>query len=125
MDVVVRIVAGTLLIAHGMVHLLYLVADVPEFTLEDSWIVPEEAARPVAVTLMGATIIASAMLGLAVWGVPGLAASWPFIAIAAGVTSLLLLLAFWDNHLVFGAAIDVALVIVALVRPDWTDWIGG
>ena len=46
MATLLRIVIGVLLIAHGLVHLLYLTDEVPEFSLERSWLVPESARRP-------------------------------------------------------------------------------
>lgn len=124
MPTLLRVVGGGLLIAHGLVHLLYLVGDVREFRLDDSWVVPRDAARPVGMTLITATIIASVLLGLAVWGVPGLAALWHVWALVAAITSLVLLTAFWDNHLVFGVAIDLVLVALAVTQPGWTDRIG-
>jgi hypothetical protein len=125
MATLLRIVIGVLLIAHGLVHLLYLTDDVPEFSLERSWLVPESARRLVAMVLMWATVAAFALLGLAVWGVPGLAGAWPGIAIVASVLSLALLVAFWNWSLIFGVLIDVALIAVAVIRPEWTDRIGG
>ncbi|WP_197711282.1 hypothetical protein [Cellulomonas sp. WB94] len=75
MDVVLRIVVGLLLLAHGLVHLLYFVtsADDPKFpfTITSSWLVPEPARRPVATVLVAVTIVAFALLGLAVWGCRG------------------------------------------------------
>ena len=98
MDVVLRIVVGLLLLAHGLVHLLYFVtnADDPRFpfTITSSWLVPESARRPVAIVLVSVTIATFALLGLAVWGVPGLATVQPLLA-----------------------------VVVAVVRPGWTSWI--
>jgi hypothetical protein len=125
MATLLRIVIGVLLIAHGLVHLLYLTDEVPEFSLERSWLVPEKASRRVAMVLMWATVAAFALLGLAVWNVPGLAGAWPGIAIVASVLSLALLVAFWNWSLVFGVLIDVALIAVAVIRPEWTDRIGG
>lgn len=125
MATLLRIVIGVLLIAHGLVHLLYLTDDVPEFSLERSWLVPESARRPVAMVLMWATVATFALLGLAVWSVPGLAGAWPGIAIVASVLSLALLVAFWSWSLIFGVLIDVALIAVAVIRPEWTDRIGG
>jgi hypothetical protein len=121
----IRIVIGVLLIAHGLVHLLYLTPDVPEFSLESSWLVPESASRRVAMVLMWATVAAFALLGLAVWGVPGLEGVWPGIAIVASLLSLALLVAFWSWSLIFGVLIDLALIAVALIRPEWTNGIGG
>lgn len=122
--VLLRAVAGILLIAHGLVHLLYLVEDVPEFTLERSWIVPGAAARPVAYVLMVATITASLVLGLAVWGVPVIQTLWPVATVAAAATSLALLGAFWHNRLVFGVIINLALLAVVVLRPEWTERLG-
>jgi hypothetical protein len=31
---------------------------------------------------------------------------------------------FWDRQLLWGVAIDVALIVVALWRPGWTDRLG-
>lgn len=124
MDTLLRIVIGLLLIAHGLVHLLYLTDDVPEFSLESSWLVPESASRPIALVLVWATIGAFTLLGLAVWGVPGLAGIWPALAIVGSLLSLLLLVAFWSWSLVFGVLIDVALIAIAVIRPEWTDRIG-
>ena len=39
--IVVRIVAGVLLLAHGSVHLLYLAPDVREFSIDRSWVLPD------------------------------------------------------------------------------------
>lgn len=125
MAALLRIVIGFLLIAHGLVHLLYLTDDVPEFSLEDSWLIPESASRSIATLLMWATVLAFALLGLAVWGVPGLTSIWPGIAIVGSLLSLALLIAFWSWSLIFGVLIDVAIIAVALIRPGWTDRIGG
>ena len=120
----IRIVIGILLIAHGLVHLLYLVADVSEFSLDDSRLVPDSASRPVALVLMTATVVAFTLLGLAVWGIPGLTGGWSVIAIIASALSLVLLIAFWNWALIFGVLIDLALIAIALIRPGWTDRIG-
>jgi hypothetical protein len=125
MSALIRIIIGFLLVAHGLVHLLYLSEDTPEFSVEDSWLVPDAASRPVAVVLMAATVAAFTLLGLGVWGVPGLAGAWWVIAIGAAILSLGLLVTFWSRSLVSGILIDLALVAVALIRPEWTDRIGG
>lgn len=115
-----RIVVGVLLIAHGLVHLLYLAPDTP-FSLEKSWIVPEGSRRPVAYLLMGATILAFILVALALWGVPGLSTVWPVVTMVGAGLSLVLLAAFWNTQLVFGIAIDLALLAAAIIRPDWVE----
>lgn len=99
--------ADTKIVAPGLVHLLYLAPDVPKFSIERFWLLPEAARRPVALVLMVATVAAFVLVTLAVWGVPGLSGAWPALVIAASVLSILLLVAFWHSRLVFGLAIGV------------------
>lgn len=121
MTVVLRIVVGVLLVAHGLVHLLFLAPDVREFSIDRSWLVPEVARRPLALGLMTATVAAFALLALAVWGVPGLSTGWPALTIVACALSAVLLVAYWNNRLVWGLAIDAALVVVAVTGPRWAQ----
>jgi hypothetical protein len=129
MAAIARIAAGAFLIAHGLVHLLYLVtkADDPSwpFTLKQSWLLPEVVRRPTGLALVAATVAAFALLGLAVWGVPGLAGVWPVIAIVAAAPSLVLLVAFWNKQLIAGICIDLALIALAAIRPEWIEKIVG
>lgn len=120
MEVLLRVVVGVLLVAHGLVHLLYLAPETPEFSLDDS-LLPAGARRPVAVALMAATVLAFLLVALAVWQVPGLVGVWPVLTVVAAGLSLLLLVLFWDWHLVLGVVIDVLLVAAAVVRPDWLE----
>lgn len=119
--IVVRIVAGVLLLAHGLVHLLYLAPDVPEFSIDRSWLVREPARRPVALALMAATVAAFTLVTLAVWGVPELSGVWPALTVVACLLSMALLAAFWDTVLVIGIVIDATLVVIAVTRPGWAD----
>ncbi len=125
MIVLIRVVAGGMLLAHGLVHLLYLAPDVPEFSIQESWLVPNSARRAVALTLIAVTIAAFAVLALAIWGVPGLVGMWPILAIVAAVVSLVLLIAFWDTRVVLGVVIDVALITLAVTQPAWIQDIAG
>ncbi len=117
MPTIVRVVVGVLLVAHGLVHLLYVADDVEVFSLEDSWLIPRSAARGVGLVLMLGTVGAFAILGLAVWGVPALSGAWPVLTLIAAGISLVLLVAFWNIQLVVGVAIDVALLVIAGLRP--------
>jgi uncharacterized membrane protein YphA (DoxX/SURF4 family) len=121
MIVIIRIVTGVLLLAHGLVHLLYLVPEVPEFSFDQSWLAQDAARRPLGLSLMAATVAGFAILALAVWGVPGLSARWVALTGVACLLSAVLLVTFWHNQLVFGLAIDVALVVVAVTRPHWAQ----
>jgi hypothetical protein len=129
MTALIRVAAGLFLIAHGLVHLLYLLpkqddASFP-FTLKQSWLVPEATRRPTGLVLVAATVAAFAFLGLAVWGVPGLSGAWPAIAIVSASLSLVLLVAFWSPQFFVGIGIDVALIALALIRPEWIEKIVG
>jgi hypothetical protein len=121
---VIRVLAGLLLIAHGLVHLIFLAGDIPEFTLEDSWALPEDAERTVGLGLMASAIGGFTLAGLAVLGVPGLASIWPALTIIAAGISLVLLLAFWNTQMIYGVATDLALIVVAVLQPGWTDRLG-
>ncbi len=126
MVVVLRIVAGVLLLGHGLVHLLYLAPDVPEFSVERSRLLPETMRRPIAYLLMAATVLAFLLLALAVWQVPGLADAWVALTVVAAACSALLLLLFWHWHLGLGLVIDALLVVGAVTRPDWLEqFMGG
>ncbi|HZD86601.1 MAG TPA: hypothetical protein VE088_01185 [Gaiellaceae bacterium] len=124
MTTLIRVVVGVILVAHGLVHLLYLTSDAKDpsyaFTLEQSFL-PSGARRPVAYLLLGATVAAFALLALATWGVPGLVAVWAPLAITAAAVSLALLITFWDTRLLAGIAIDVVLVAIAFAPQGWTD----
>ena len=71
--------------------------------------------------LIALVVAGFALLGLAVWEVPGLTSIWPVLAIGAAVASLAALVLFWDRQLLWGVGIDVALIVVALWQPAWTD----
>ena len=120
----IRVVAGALLVAHGLVHLLYVSHEAESanyaFTLKQSWLVPEGARQTTGVVLMAATVAAFALLGLGVWGVPLLARLWSVLTVVAAGLSLALLVAFFDAELVFGVTIDVVLIVLAVWQPEWT-----
>jgi hypothetical protein len=126
-EVLVRTVLGGLLVAHGLIHLMWFAPnDDPAwpFRLDRSWLMSEPVRKPVAIALVALVVAGFALLGLAVGGVPGLATTWPGLAIGAAVVSLATLVLFWDRQLLWGVAIDVCLIVVALWRPGWTDRIG-
>lgn len=121
---VIRFIAGVLLIAHGLVHLLYVAPDVEEFALDRSWLVPEAVRRPLASVLMVATVAAFVLVGLAVWGVPLVSGVWPVLTIVASLLSLALLVSFWNPRLIVGVAIDLLLLAVAIIQPTWMARVG-
>lgn len=118
MTTVVRLLAGVLLLAHGLVHLLYLAPDVDAFSIQAGRL-PEGVRRPFALALLAATVLAFALVALSTWGVPGMSSAWPALTVVAAGLSAVLLVVFWDRQLVLGLAIDVALVAAAVWQPVW------
>lgn len=127
MEGFIQIVLGLLLVAHGLVHLMWFVPnDDPAwpFSLDRSWLPSEASRRTVGTALIALVVAAFALLGPAVWGVPGLVSIWPALTIVGAVASAAILVIFWNRQLVLGVVIDVALVVVALWQPGWTDRFG-
>jgi hypothetical protein len=126
--ILLRIVAGVLLVAHGLVHLLFIAPDADDpsyaFSLDSSWLLPATARRPVAYVLMAAVVAAFGASALALWGVPGLSAVWPWITIVAAGLSLVLLIVFWDARLFIGVIISLVMIALAVARPKWIKPIG-
>jgi len=123
-EVLVRIVLGVLLVAHGLVHLMWFASNDDAtwpFLLETWWLMSESTRKPVAVAFAGLIVAGCALLGLAIWGVPGLTSIWPGLAIGAAAVSIAALVLFGDRQLLWGVVIDVTLIVVALWRPGWTD----
>ncbi len=129
MSALIRVLAGLLLVAHGLVHLLYVSSEAQDptyaFSLHQSWLIPDSARRTTGVVLMTATVVGFALAALAAWGVPRLSHVWPPLTITAAGLSLVLLIGFFDVQLLFGVTIDIALIVLALSRPAWTAAIGG
>ena len=91
--IAVPVVAGLLLLAHGLVHMLYLAPDMREFSTGRSR--PASGPMPPsgALALMAATVAAFLVAALAVWGVPRLSGAWPALTVVACVLSVALLVA--------------------------------
>jgi hypothetical protein len=46
---------------------------------------------------------------------------WPTLTIIAASISLVLLFAFWNSQMIYGVAINLVLIIVAVLQPGWTS----
>jgi hypothetical protein len=125
MSMVIRVVVGFLLVAHGLVHLVFISEDVTQFAFDGSWLLHDGGtAHSVGFALMAGSVGAFALAGASVWGVPGLARWWAALTIIAATLSLLLLAVFWQPDRVFGVTIDVVLLVVAVVQPGFTERLG-
>ena len=116
-----RILAGLFLIAHGLVHLLYLgprPEDDPSypFVPEDRWLPRAIGLQPSAAKALAGTLAVVCMVALVVSGIALLANAelWQPMAVAGSVVSLVLMLLFFHPWLAFGIAIDVAIIVSVL-----------
>ena len=119
-------VLAAVLLAHGLVHALYLVPspDPPAdgrgprwpFDLGRSWLVAlagGRRGRRIAIALVAVVVGTSALAALATAGILP-AAAWPALVAGAAAASLALLLLAFDPQLVLGLGIDVVLLLVVL-----------
>lgn len=112
-----RVILGAFLVAHGLVHLLYVTPgpkDDPAhpFVPGSRWIVRAVGIAPgTAKAVAGAMAVLSAVL-FAVAGIAALAdaSMWQPTAVVASVCSLVLMLLFFHPWLLIGIAIDVAII---------------
>ncbi|HEX6207033.1 MAG TPA: hypothetical protein VF058_01615 [Actinomycetota bacterium] len=119
-----RVILGLFLIAHGLVHVLYVVPEPAQkagglewpFHLDRSWALPglgEGTVRAIGLLLMIATIAGFALAGIAVLANLGW---WTGASIAAAAASTALLGLYFHPLLVLGLAINVFVLSVAGFR---------
>lgn len=107
-----RILAGLVLVAHGLVHLAVWVAPPPPdapFDSRCSWLLEDAGSlsRALAIAacaffvLAGVLVIAAADLGAT-------------LALVGAVTSLALILLTFNRWFVFAVAINAAIIVIAL-----------
>jgi len=117
----VRIVAGLFLVVHGLVHLLYVTPppkDDPKypFVPEERWFTRAVGLAPAAAKGVARTL---AIVCVALFVIAGIAllanaSLWKPTAVGGSLVSLVLMLLFFHPRLVFGVAIDVAIVASVL-----------
>lgn len=118
-----RVVLGLFLIAHGLVHVMYVVPEPTQeqgglewpFHLDRSWALSglgDDVARTVGILLMVLTIAAFAVAGVALLADLGW---WSGAAIVAAAASSALLALFFHPMLVLGLAINLYVLSVAVL----------
>jgi len=115
-----NLLVGLLLVAHGLVHGLFMVPRPPDagaswpFDPSESWLlnrlgVAPNRAQSIAAGLVAVTVVAFIVTALTVIGI--LPADWQRpIAIASASASLILLGVFFHPRHVIGIAIDAAIL---------------
>lgn len=116
------ILFGIFLIAHGLIHALWLVPAPSDpkwpYTTTHSPLLPflsESVLRPMAWVLVIAIAAMYVLAALGLFGVPGLAGAWRGLAIAASVLSIATTAVYWNNQLIWGPLIDIAIIAVVVL----------
>lgn len=117
----VRVVLGSLLLAHGLIHASYLAprpssARVWPFDLGQTWLVSGGTLREYGIFLSVLATAAFVLAGLGVLGVPVLRRAWRVVALLGATASLYLLGLFWDAWLLVGLLISLAVVLRIIWR---------
>ncbi len=131
-----RTIAAIVFIAHAIAHAGLAAAPIPSepaskpgafFTsLSRSWLLSslnlsEKTVRAVGISMVALSVVGFLLAGFGALKVPFLLSAWPQIAMVSAVISLVLLVAFWHPWIVLGLILDVAILVVLLVRPDLVD----
>jgi hypothetical protein len=123
---IIALLVGVFFIAHGLIHILYVVPAPDEnwpFDLGHSWLLirlglGERVLRGLGTVLWIAAMAGFVLAGLGVFGIPLLKDVWRPVAAVSSVVSFLLIGLFWHRSFVFALLIDAA-IFVALVWAQW------
>jgi uncharacterized membrane protein YphA (DoxX/SURF4 family) len=120
--VITRILVGLFLVAHGLVHLLYLTPRPEEdqsypFVPETRWITRALGLEPARARKLAGALAVVAAVAFAVAGCALIvdAAIWQPAAVVASSISLALLLVFFHPWLLIGIGLDIV-IIASVVR---------
>lgn len=121
MSTTLRIGLGLLLVAHGLVHLLYFVpSEDPKYpmTAEKSWLVTRaglslQVVGPLVAALAIASTVGFIALALSYWGLVVPEAGFQGIAVVSVTMSMLLVAITWNNQFVFAVLINAAIIVWA------------
>lgn len=111
-----KVLLGIFLIAHGLVHLSYLMPkpDDPNYPFDfgRGWFASfaGSLAKPVGMLLVCAVTLAFTLGGLGVLGVSALENLADLFLIGGSVLSLLVLVLYWHKWLVLGIIINIAII---------------
>jgi len=126
-----RIMIGVFFILHGLVHSGLAAAPIPKdatsrplsfFTHPArSWLLrclhfTPGATRAVGLSLVVLTTLGFVLAGMAALGVPPMAGTLALLVVISSALSLILLGVFWHPWLALGVVIDVAILLLWLVR---------
>lgn len=130
MSVAMRYLFALFLLAHGLIHGLWLTPKPADnggkpwpFDLSTSRLLSpmgasEPTLRVLGTGLVAIVVVAFVLSALGAAGVPGLVSAWAPITVFASVASIILTAVFWNPQLPIGVLIDVAL-IVSIIGNWW------
>ena len=111
-----KLLLGLFVIAHGLLHASYLTPkpDDPNypFYLDRGWFadMAGSSAKPIGTMLVIITVVAFAMTGLGLLGLPVAYGLWKAALLIGAIASLLLLVLFWHSWLMLGIVINIVLL---------------
>jgi hypothetical protein len=124
-----RIVLGLFLVGHALVHLGYLSPVPPQsaggpewpFEMSKSWLVTNvgfsaDLVRPIGTVLVAITVVLLLGAGLATLRFVVPHEWWQALVLTGAVASLITLALFFHPWLLFGVAIDAALLYLVLIN---------
>jgi hypothetical protein len=117
-----QILIGIFLILHGLVHWVYAApqdkaADAKPFNvLTGRWLVKKAGLKSSLALKLGIALMILATLGFILSGIALLISQswWGIPAISTAGVSLAFLALFWDRNMVIGAALNIAIIVLAL-----------
>jgi hypothetical protein len=123
---IIALLVGVFFVAHGLIHILYVVPAPDEkwpFDLSHAWLLTrlglgERVLRRLGTVLMIAAMAGFVLAGLGVIGIPLLREVWRPVAAVSSVVSFVLIGLFWHRSFVFALLINAA-IFVALVWAQW------
>jgi hypothetical protein len=132
----VRTLTAIVFIGHAIAHAGLAAAPIPSEPSSKpglffasptrSWLLSrlnlsERAVRAFGLGLVALSVIGFLLAGLGALKIPFLLFAWPQIAIVSAVISLITLVAFWHPWIILGLILDVAILVILLIRPDLVE----
>lgn len=116
-----KILFGLFLIAHALIHLSFVSPQPPAqpgapawpFDITKSWLltgVNPDVLRTIGIILTVVVVVGFIASGLGWFGVPLLKTYWVGITVVSSLSSILLIVLFWNNWFVMGPLIDLVIL---------------
>ncbi|MHC1716910.1 MAG: hypothetical protein AB9915_03460 [Candidatus Dojkabacteria bacterium] len=123
-------IIGLFLIAHGLIHTSFVTPKPQDnggpawpFDITKSWILKPIGLSTDTIKIIGIVLTIAATLGFVFsglgWlGVPGLRTIWMITTVFSSISSLLLILLYWNKWFVIGILLDLLFLYLIYIN-DW------